>query len=231
MVQPLCFRGSILVGQFLPSKIAWVKKKMTIRISIPFEALNRPGVAKALADLLLGIGGHTAEIPVQAAAPEAKPAPAAPAPKTLPKPTQEPAPAAVQAAPPPAAPAPVQAPPVQAPPVQAAPEAAEPAEEPAVPASGVSLERELKSLRLDDRWTERLQTLPDPSRRFLVLLKKRGTLTMEDAITLLDLASPKAMGGLTGAMTRWARWRGVELPFDTRRDEQGGRYWVWTHRV
>jgi hypothetical protein len=35
------------------------------------------------------------------------------------------------------------------------------------------------------------------------------------------------MGGLTGAMARWAPKQGVKVPYDTLQDTNGTRYWVW----
>ena len=63
------------------------------------------------------------------------------------------------------------------------------------------------------------------------MLKAKGKLTVAEAVEALHMASPKAMGGLTGAMARWAPKQGVTLPFEARQDQTGGRFWVWTGAV
>ncbi len=148
---------------------------MSIQIEVPFDALKKPGVAKALADLMVSLGGHRAA----------------------------PAPAPTRAA----APRPARA---------AAPKKAAAAR----PAAAVESS--------DDQWNEYFNALPEPSRRFLTLLQERGTLGVDDAVSELGLKSSKAMGGLTGAMARWAPKHGVELPFEKRKDADNKRCWVWT---
>ncbi len=161
---------------------------MSIQIEVPFDALQRPGVAKALADLMVSLGGHTSAdaVPTRAPAP-AKPARARAA---------KPAPAPARPAPAPARPAPA----------------------PARPATSSS----------DEHWAAYFNALPEPSRRFLTLLKSRGKLTVDEAVSELGLKSSKAMGGLTGAMARWAPKHGIELPFEKSKDEDGKRFWTWT---
>lgn len=151
---------------------------MSIQIEVPFDALQRPGVAKALADLMVSLGGHMS-------APAVQPRAAAPAKATPSRP--RPAPAA-------AAPAPAKAP-ARAP---------------------------------DDQWTTYFNALPEPSRRFLTLLESRGRLTVDEAVSELGLKSSKAMGGLTGAMARWAPKHGIELPFEKSKDDDGNRCWTWS---
>ncbi len=169
---------------------------MSIEIEVPFDALERPGVAKALANLMMALGGQPLEAAAPAAAPAAPaPAPAAPAKKRAPrKPRAKKAPArkprARRAAPAPAAPA---------------------AEAPA-----------------DDKWAAYVAALPEPSRKFLQILEAQGTLSVADAVSTLGLKSSKAMGGLTGAMKRWAPKKGVELPYRKDKDADGNRIWVWT---
>jgi outer membrane biosynthesis protein TonB len=214
-----------------------------IIIEIPIEALTRANVAKALTELTLALGGHAA---APAAAPKAA-APAVvvseyvakaaadhlatPAPKAAPAPT--PAPAAVEAPakrkggrPPKAkpavaaapAPAAVEAPakrkggrPPKAKPVVAA------APAPAAAASGSG----------GEKWRNYVANLPENSRRFLELLEKQGQLTVNEAVEKLNLPGPKAMGGLTGAMARWAPKQGIQIPYEAKEAADGTRYWVW----
>ncbi|MCB9536716.1 MAG: hypothetical protein H6704_10735 [Myxococcales bacterium] len=56
--------------------------------------------------------------------------------------------------------------------------------------------------------------LPTRSRRFLDLLESRGTLTASEAKALLGLHSGKQLGGVTGAVSKWAPLRGVAVPFE-----------------
>lgn len=56
--------------------------------------------------------------------------------------------------------------------------------------------------------------LPDRSRRFLELLESRGTMTASEAKSLLGLHSGKQLGGVTGAVSKWAPLRGVAVPFE-----------------
>ena len=56
--------------------------------------------------------------------------------------------------------------------------------------------------------------LPARSRRFLDLLESRGVLTASEAKALLGLHSGKQLGGVTGAVSKWAPHRGVAVPFE-----------------
>ncbi len=152
------------------------------------DALRRPGVARALADLMVCLGGHT-NLP--AAAPAAAPAPPA-------------------AAAPPARP-------------KARPKAKRRVSVP--PAPVVEDDRSP-----GERYSAWFNALPEPSRRFVTLLEERGELTVADAVKLLGLKGPKSMGGLTGAMARWAPRYGIDLPFEKREDADKNRSWVWTGR-
>ena len=76
------------------------------------------------------------------------------------------------------------------------------------------------------RWAKYKEAMPENSRAFIALLEEVGTLRVDDAVEKLALKGPKALGGLTGAMQRWAPNYGVRLPFDTLSDD-AGRYWVW----
>ncbi len=87
---------------------------------------------------------------------------------------------------------------------------------------------DLRSLPASERWARYVETLPETSRTFLRLLEDRGRLTVDEAVDLLGFDTPKAMGGLTGAMARWAPKQGVELPFTASKDDDGQRCWLWT---
>jgi hypothetical protein len=183
----------------------------TIQIEIPLDALSRANVARALADLTLALGGHA----VGAAAP------AAPAPKVE-KPTVVAAPVDVEAAVKADKPAKSDKPAKAAKPAKPA----KPAK--ARPATGKTAPRpELEGLSVEARWDAYFKELPLNSQRFLDLLKEKGRLTLPEAVVQLQLDNPKAMGGLTGAMARWAPKQGVKVPYDTLQDTNGTRYWVW----
>ena len=217
---------------------------MSIQIEVPFDAMTRPGVAKALAELMVSLGGHggaslsaTADVAPTLAAPVPVPKaapPAAPVEPVAMAPVPVAAPAAAPAA---AAPAPTPAPAVAVAPARPAAPAPAPApKKQRGPARKPRRTRSRKStpaadlmaLPPDERWDRYVSELPEPSRRFLDLLKEKGQLTVTEAVSLLNMSSPKAMGGLTGAMARWAPKQGVILPFDARQDSGGSRYWVWT---
>jgi hypothetical protein len=78
-----------------------------------------------------------------------------------------------------------------------------------------------------ERWTTYVSTLPEKSQRFVGLLEARGRLTVEEVVRALELDTPKALGGLTGAMARWAPRQGVTLPFTKKQNGNGERYWEW----
>ena len=86
---------------------------------------------------------------------------------------------------------------------------------------------DLGHLPPNERWRRYVEGLPDASRHFVTLLEERGRLTVEQAVSALGLETPKAMGGLTGAMARWAPRQGVELPFEAGKDANGARCWTW----
>ena len=80
---------------------------------------------------------------------------------------------------------------------------------------------------IEERWKSYMADLPENSRKFLELLERNGQLTVTEAVEKLNLASPKAMGGLTGAMARWAPKQGIPIPYEAREKADGTRYWVW----
>lgn len=69
--------------------------------------------------------------------------------------------------------------------------------------------------------------LPERSQRFLELVEERGLLTIGEAMKALDITVPKAMGGITGSIGRWAPVRGVKVPY-TAVTHKGQRAWRWT---
>lgn len=93
--------------------------------------------------------------------------------------------------------------------------------------TSTSQQADLSHLPQQERWETYLQEVPEATRQFVQLLEEKGELTVEEAVEALNLASPKAMGGLTGAMRRWAPQRGITLPFEKRQRPDGSRYWIW----
>ncbi len=70
------------------------------------------------------------------------------------------------------------------------------------------------------------EALPERSQRFLRLLRERGTLRVSEVVELLGLPGPKAVGGITGAIARWAPQRGIALPYRPIK-LRGERAWRW----
>lgn len=206
-----------------------------IVVEIPIEALSKPNVARALSELTLALGGHA----MPAAAPAAPKVVAVEAytaaakaeepvvkkgrggrPRKNPLAAPEYKAAAAKPEPAAAPAAPVEEkkkgkggrPRKVQPVVQAAPAA------PAASAGGSAA---------SEKWKKYMANLPENSRRFLELLERSGQLTVNEAVEKLNLPGPKAMGGLTGAMARWAPKQGVQIPYEAREDANGVRYWVW----
>ncbi|MCA9563621.1 MAG: hypothetical protein KC561_09035 [Myxococcales bacterium] len=80
----------------------------------------------------------------------------------------------------------------------------------------------------DERWEDFYGALPDRSQKFLDLVKAKGELTISEAMSQLDVDIPKAMGGITGSIGRWAPVKGVEVPYEAAFDSKGERVWRWT---
>jgi len=68
--------------------------------------------------------------------------------------------------------------------------------------------------------------LPDRSRRFLDLIRTRGTLTIADAMDELNVTVPRAIGGITGSIGGWAPVHGVTVPYEAVQVD-GARAWRW----
>ncbi|MCB9530017.1 MAG: hypothetical protein H6701_16800 [Myxococcales bacterium] len=196
------------------SLLPWRTHTMAVTIQIDLEQLNDPAVAKALANLLLAMGGVATTQAKPVEAPAASQAPAAPA---VEAPTPSAAPAAPKAPRTRAAAAPKAE--VKAEAAPAAQAEAPKAEAPkAAPAAGDD--------DLAQRYRDFVANLPERSRKFLELVQRKGVVTIEDAMSELDIAVPKAMGGITGSIGRWAPVRGVPVPYEaTTRD--GERIWRW----
>ncbi len=77
-----------------------------------------------------------------------------------------------------------------------------------------------------ERYEKFVEHLPERSRRFLELVKKKGTLQIKDAMEELGIDVPKAMGGITGSIGRWAPVRHVKVPYEAI-IQNGDRAWRW----
>ena len=77
------------------------------------------------------------------------------------------------------------------------------------------------------RWEAYTAGLTDNARNFIALLEKRGRLTQDDAVALLDLTGGKALGGVVGSIGRWTPVAGFKVPYDAL-GERGTRSWLWT---
>lgn len=100
---------------------------------------------------------------------------------------------------------------------KATPRPASPAPAPQAPAAATDS---------DAAYAAFFEQLPQRSQRFLTLLEEVGTLTISEAVTRLELAKPKSLGGITGAIVRWAPTRGAKVPFEKLTIE-GERAWRW----
>lgn len=87
------------------------------------------------------------------------------------------------------------------------------------------VERPVKTYR------EFYDSLPDRTRRFIDTLEKQGHLTQAQALDVLELKSPKAIGGVVGSLRRSAEHHGVNLPFVKATDLKDGRGWRWSAGV
>ncbi len=76
-------------------------------------------------------------------------------------------------------------------------------------------------------FAEFMEALPDRSRRFIELVRARGTLTIDDAMSELGITVPKAVGGVTGSIARWAPRSGIAVPYVAVK-VRGRRAWRWT---
>ena len=77
-----------------------------------------------------------------------------------------------------------------------------------------------------DLYDDFVANLPERSRQFLALVKSRGAVTISEAMDALDVSVPKAMGGITGSIGRWAPARGIDVPYENVTVD-GERAWTW----
>ncbi len=153
---------------------------MPIEIQLTDDQIQRPAVARALADLMLGLGG--VERPVAAAAEVQPPAssPAVTRPPTSPRRKARTKDTARAATPP--------------------------------------------------TWDEFFADLSPNTQTFISLVMEKRQLTMAGAQEALDKPG-KAIGGLTGALSRRANNAGVELPFSRGKNKGGKRAWFVRPKV
>ena len=78
----------------------------------------------------------------------------------------------------------------------------------------------------DVTWEEVMATLTPQTLKFLELVREKRQVTMSQAIKALGLTNPKALGGLTGALSRKVRARGLEVPFRQAKTDDGQRVWI-----
>ncbi|MCB9536717.1 MAG: hypothetical protein H6704_10740 [Myxococcales bacterium] len=111
-----------------------------------------------------------------------------------------------------------------APPKAKAPKPAAPAPAPAPRAASSGPDpAEIKPMSFEDF----VAALPLRSQRFLNLVQREETVTRSRAIDALELSSGKQLGGVTGAIAKWAPRRGLEIPYETI-TLNGERAWRWT---
>lgn len=173
---------------------------MSVTLEIQLEKLKQPAVAEAMAKLMLALGNVSGYAQYASAAAPAVAAPApAPRPQLQPQPQPQKSPVAAAIA--------------ASPPAFVAP----PAPQSTAPDSDLSE---------SERYAAFVEELPERSRRFLELVKSRGVLKIKDAMDQLGIKVPKAMGGITGSIGRWAPVRGVPIPYEAIK-VNGERAWRW----
>jgi hypothetical protein len=79
---------------------------------------------------------------------------------------------------------------------------------------------------LGERYHAFVRNLPPRSQAFLRLVEERGTVTIGEVMRALGLLQPKAMGGITGSIGRWAPVKQVPLPYE-QLERDGERAWRW----
>jgi len=78
------------------------------------------------------------------------------------------------------------------------------------------------------RYDAFVKSLPERSQEFVALVEAKGRLNIRDAMTEMGITQPKALGGITGSIARWAPVRGVNVPIEAGKDKKGERFWRWT---
>lgn len=213
---------------------------MKIKLTLPFETMRRFGVPDVLVDIAatmtetLSLGMiQTTEDPTPAWQPPPAPARApAPAPAKAKAPAKTKAPVKTKAKKAPAKKA------EKAPAKKAKKATADkktkktPAKK--APAKKTKKAKKPKPVPVEiiygdyDAW--RAQQPPN-SLKFLTLLEAKGTMDIDEAFIEMGLESKRSLGGITGALSRWAPKWGLELPYVTSRTEAGRRSWTWVRGV
>ena len=177
---------------------------MPVEIEVSDEQLAKPGVGRALADLMMALAGEAVPTvavkePVVVTQPEPV---AAPEPEPAPEPEE---PAAKKPAP---------------------KKKAEPAAEPEPPKTRAPAPK-AEPEKPTATWQGYQAGLTDNGRTFLTLLQTRTSLTPTAAADALGI-TPDGVGGLVGALSRRATAVGIEqLPFSAGRSKTGQRLWAW----
>jgi hypothetical protein len=78
------------------------------------------------------------------------------------------------------------------------------------------------------RWAAFLSRAPQRTKEFVALLENAYPefVNQKTAMSALAIAAPRAIGGLTGSMRRWAVADGIELPWSATKID-GARAWIW----
>ena len=100
---------------------------------------------------------------------------------------------------------------------------------PALPRRLTSRERhqqKIEGMDLKARYRMFLEQLPEKARAFLDLVRQKGSVSIDEAMEQLGVKVGKAMGGLTGAISRWAPAFQVNMPYQAC-SVDGLRIWRW----
>ena len=235
--------GGLATSEPLPGLVAVAgaasQAEVVIETDSPDEIVGRvtePSVVIEAPPWPTTASSETTQTTVVVEAPDAMSLPA----PTRPVVAQREAPAPVVTAPtpatiepsPPAATAPPA--PLERAVVKRAPSAAKARTEPRAPASAEavavpaeSAEKPTVDPALGERFSAFVESLPMRSQHFIRLVRERGTLTITDAMVELEISVPKAMGGITGSIGRWAPERGVAIPYEAITTPDGVRAWRW----
>ena len=80
----------------------------------------------------------------------------------------------------------------------------------------------------EERWSRLVESLPERAQHFVQLVESAhpDVLSQSEVIEALQLSSAKAIGGITGSITRWATVDAIPLPW-VREEQNGERTWRW----
>ncbi|MBN1945214.1 MAG: hypothetical protein JW797_06025 [Bradymonadales bacterium] len=107
-------------------------------------------------------------------------------------------------------------------------EPSEPSEpEPIVILPDETLAEGAREIFEDERYKDFLDDMRDLSRRFLLLLSRKGEVTLSEALAEFGLTGANAMGGVIGPLKRRARDFGLAVPFVVSTNAEGERIWQW----